>query len=122
VLFRSYRAADTALRLAPRSTAPARLGDAQPALDLLLADAGNAEVRAAACEAANLERRAIQERVMVEAMQQAEAQPDGVIVTAGAGWHAGVVGIVAAKLVDRFGRPALCIALDGAGEAALGRG
>jgi single-stranded-DNA-specific exonuclease len=115
-------ASDIGMRLAPRLNAPGRLGDAQPALDLLLADASNAEARAAACETANLERRVIQERVLVEAMQQAEAQPDGVIVTAGAGWHAGVVGIVAAKLVDRFSRPALCIALDGDGDTALGRG
>jgi single-stranded-DNA-specific exonuclease len=113
------RAADISLRLAPRLNAPGRLGDAQPALDLLLSDdAATADARAAACEAANLERRAIQERVLVEAMQQAEAQPDGVLVTAGQGWHPGVVGIVAAKLVDHFARPAVVIALDGD----LGRG
>src|SRR4051812_29327033 len=87
------RAADISLRLAPRLNAPGRLGDAQPALDLLLADASNAEARAAVCEAANVERRAVQERVLEEALQQAEAQSSqgGVIVAAGAGWHAGVV-------------------------------
>jgi single-stranded-DNA-specific exonuclease len=107
-------AADVGLRLSPRLNAPGRLGDAQPALDLLLAeDDAVAETRAAACEAANLERRAVQERVLVEALAQAESQPDGVIVVAGQGWHPGVVGIVAAKLVDRFARPALVIALDG---------
>jgi single-stranded-DNA-specific exonuclease len=116
----TLRGSDISLRLAPRLNAPGRLGDAQPSLDLLLADANNAEARAAVCEAANVERRAVQERVLVEAMQQAEAQPDGVIVTAGAGWHAGVVGIVAAKLVDRFARPALVIALDGASHGGVG--
>ncbi len=114
------RASDISLRLAPRLNAPGRLGDATPALELLLADASNAEARAAACEAANVERRAVQERVLVEAMQQAEAQSDGVIVVAGAGWHAGVVGIVAAKLVDRFARPSVCIALDGASATGVG--
>ncbi|HEX6838551.1 MAG TPA: DHH family phosphoesterase, partial [Polyangia bacterium] len=80
------RTSDISLRLAPRLNAPGRLGDAQPSLDLLLADDGNAEARAARLEAANVERRAVQERVLTEAMQQAEAQPDGVIVAAGAGW------------------------------------
>jgi single-stranded-DNA-specific exonuclease len=109
------RAADVALRLAPRLNAPGRLGDAQPALDLLLAeDAATATARAAACEEANLRRREIQERVLAEALAQAETQDDPVIVTAGQGWHPGVVGIVAAKLVDRFARPALVIALEGA--------
>ncbi|HEY2747442.1 MAG TPA: single-stranded-DNA-specific exonuclease RecJ [Polyangia bacterium] len=116
------RASDISLRLAPRLNAPGRLGDAAPALALLLADAANAEERAAACEAANVERRAVQERVLAEAMQQAEAQASdgGVLVVAGAGWHAGVVGIVAAKLVDRFARPSLVIALDGAGQLGVG--
>ena len=114
------RAADISLRLAPRLNAPGRLGDAQPSLDLLLADATNADERAARLEAANVERRAVQERVLAEAMQQAEAQPDGVLVVAGAGWHAGVVGIVAAKLVDRFARPSLVIALDEAGAVGVG--
>jgi len=114
------RAADISLRLAPRLNAPGRLGDAQPSLDLLLADASNADERAARLEAANVERRAVQERVLDEAMQQAEAQPDGVIVAAGAGWHAGVVGIVAAKLVDRFARPSLVIALDGSAQLGVG--
>ncbi|HEX8951678.1 MAG TPA: DHHA1 domain-containing protein, partial [Polyangia bacterium] len=114
------RTTDISLRLAPRLNAPGRLGDAQPSLDLLLADADNAEARAARLEAANVERRAVQERVLVEAMQQAEAQPDGVIVVAGAGWHAGVVGIVAAKLVDRFARPSLVIALDEAARVGVG--
>ncbi|MGZ3408447.1 MAG: single-stranded-DNA-specific exonuclease RecJ, partial [Polyangia bacterium] len=114
------RAADISLRLAPRLNAPGRLGDAQPSLDLLLADESNAEARAAVLEAANVERRAVQERVLTEAMQQAEAQSDGVLVVAGSGWHAGVVGIVAAKLVDRFARPSLVIALDGDSKVGVG--
>ena len=112
------RAADISLRLAPRLNAPGRLGDAQPALELLLADdratprrappsARRPTSSAAPCRSACSPRR----------MAQAEAQPDGVLVVAGAGWHAGVVGIVAAKLVDRFARPSLVIALDGDGRA-----
>src|SRR5262249_15621069 len=116
----TMRGADISLRLAPRLNAPGRLGDAAPALALLLADAASADERAAACETANLERRAVQDRVAVEAMQRAEAQAEPVIVVAGAGWHAGVVGIVAAKLVDRFARPSVVIALDAEGKVGVG--
>lgn len=113
------RASDVAFRLAPRLNAPGRLGDAQPALELLLSrDAVEADARVAVCEEANQQRRAVQDRVLAAALVQAEAQPDGVIVAAGQGWHAGVVGIVAAKLVDRFARPAVVVALDGE----IGRG
>jgi single-stranded-DNA-specific exonuclease len=108
------RASDVALRLAPRLNAPGRLGDAQPALDLLLAeDDTQAAARGQICETANQRRRELQNLVLTEAMAQAEQQHEPVIVTAGQGWHPGVVGIVAAKLVDRFARPSLVIALEG---------
>src|SRR5439155_23455422 len=99
--------------------APGRLGAAQLSLDLLLADddARAAEL-AQQLEDANKRRQEVQERVVREAFSQAEIQRDEVIVTAGQGWHPGVVGIVAARLVERFARPALVIALDGE----LGRG
>jgi single-stranded-DNA-specific exonuclease len=117
------RSADVGLKLAPRLNAPGRLGDAQPALDLLLAeDLESAQARALICETANLRRRELQGEVLREAEQQAAEQPEGVLVVAGIGWSPGVVGIVAAKLVDRYARPAVAIALEGAGATALGRG
>lgn len=113
-----------AWKLAPRLNAPGRLGAAEPSLSLLLADEHTAAERAAVLEAANTERRAIQERVLGEALEQLgdrSIDPGGpAIVLAGVGWPTGVVGIVAAKLVDKFQRPAFVIGIDPA--TGLGRG
>lgn len=107
-------------KLAPRLNAPGRLGDAAPALDLLLADAVGAGACADALEAANAARRAAQDAAVSEALA-AVGDPDApAIVVASERWLPGVVGIVAAKLVDRFARPAFVIAVDGA--TGLGRG
>ncbi|HWM86955.1 MAG TPA: single-stranded-DNA-specific exonuclease RecJ, partial [Kofleriaceae bacterium] len=111
-------------KLAPRLNAPGRLGDAEPALALLLAeDRGAAEAAADVLERANLERRAEQDRVTAEAMtalDQAGADPGPALVVAGRGWPSGVVGIVAARLVDLYRRPAFVIAIDP--ESEIGRG
>ncbi len=109
------RSSDIGMRIAPRLNAPGRLGDAQLALDLLLCDSPALAIDlVAACEQANKRRREIQERVLREALEQcADDRERGAVVVAGDGWHPGVVGIVAAKLVDRFSRPALVIALSG---------
>lgn len=121
-------------KLGPRLNAPGRLGSAQPALELLVArDDAAARVAAAAIEDVNRERQRVQDLVMVDALAQADAllaaMPErAAVVVAGAGWPAGVVGIVAAKLVDRHARPALVIALEAeagagaAGAVAIGRG
>ncbi len=110
-----------AWKLAPRINAPGRLGAAEPSLAFLLADAETAPARAAALEEANTERRAIQDRVMAEALAMIdESDPGPAIVIAGEGWPSGVVGIVAAKLVDKFQRPAFVIGIDPV--AGLGRG
>jgi single-stranded-DNA-specific exonuclease len=110
-----------AWKLAPRINAPGRLGAAQPSLALLLADAESAAERAQALEAANTERRAIQDRVMTEALELlGDRDPGPAVVIAGEGWPAGVVGIVAAKLVDRYQRPAFVVGIDP--ETGLGRG
>jgi single-stranded-DNA-specific exonuclease len=110
-----------AWKLAPRINAPGRLGAAEPSLALLLADADSAPERAQALEAANTERRAIQDRVMTEALDLlGDRDPGPAVVIAGEGWPAGVVGIVAAKLVDRYQRPAFVVGIDP--ETGLGRG
>jgi len=108
-------------KLAPRINAPGRLGAAEPSLALLLADAASAPERAQVLEAANTERRAIQERVMTEALALlGDRDPGPAVVIAGEGWPAGVVGIVAAKLVDRYQRPAFVVGIDP--ETGIGRG
>jgi len=118
---REIDARTVAWKLAPRINAPGRLGAAEPSLALLLADAETAAARAQALEDANTERRAIQDRVMTEALEQVgDADPGSAIVLAGEGWPSGVVGIVAAKLVDRYQRPAFVIGIDPA--TGVGRG
>jgi single-stranded-DNA-specific exonuclease len=109
---REIDARTVAWKLAPRINAPGRLGTAEPSLSLLLADAGTAAERAQALEAANAERRAVQDRVMEEALAKVDAEPGPAIVLAGEGWPSGVVGIVAAKLVEKFQRPAFVVGID----------
>ncbi len=113
-----------AWKIAPRINAPGRLGAAEPSLALLLADTASAGARAEVLEAANQERRAIQDKVMDEALAMIGsvdgADPGAAIVIAGEGWPSGVVGIVAAKLVDRYQRPAFVIGIDR--ETGIGRG
>jgi single-stranded-DNA-specific exonuclease len=109
-------------KIAPRLNAPGRLGDAEPALALLLAeDRGAAEAAADALERANGERRAEQERVTAEALASLGSRDPGpAVVVAETGWPSGLVGIVAARLVDIYRRPAFVIALDP--ESGIGRG
>ncbi len=112
-------AQDIAFRLAPRLNAPGRLGDAQEALLLLIeTDHKKARGHAEACHELNIKRQEVQEVVLREAREQVEqilrteGSPE-VVVVAGQGWHAGVVGIVAAKLVDLYGMPSVVLSLDG---------
>jgi len=117
---RDIDARTVAWKLAPRINAPGRLGAAEPSLSLLLADAQTAAERAQVLEAANTERRAVQDRVMDEALAKVGDDPGPAIVLAGEGWPSGVVGIVAAKLVDKFQRPAFVVGIDPA--TGIGRG
>jgi len=118
---REVDARTVAWRLAPRLNAPGRLGAAEPSLALLLANADTAAERAAVLEQANTERRGTQDRVMEEAIASlGDRDPGAAIVLAGEGWPCGVVGIVAAKLVDKFQRPAFVIGIDPA--TGIGRG
>jgi single-stranded-DNA-specific exonuclease len=117
---REVDARTVAWKLAPRINAPGRLGAAEPSLSLLLADDQTAAERAQALEAANTERRAVQDRVMDEALAKVGDEPGPAIVLAGEGWPSGVVGIVAAKLVEKFQRPAFVVGIDPA--TGVGRG
>jgi single-stranded-DNA-specific exonuclease len=112
---------DAAFRLTPRLNAAGRLGEAQLALDLLLAGDADAERLAGELDDQNTERQRVQELVWVEALAQANAQIEerdpAALVVGAEGWHPGVVGIIAARLVDRFARPAIAIGFrDGEGR------
>ncbi|HSO99318.1 MAG TPA: single-stranded-DNA-specific exonuclease RecJ [Solirubrobacteraceae bacterium] len=105
-------------RLAPRINAAGRLRRADAGLELLLtSDPDRAREIAAELDAVNAERRAVEQRILWEAEAQvAELGLRSAYVLAGAGWHPGVVGIVASRIVERYHRPAVLIAIDEHGE------
>lgn len=104
--------------LAPRINAVGRVGDAQDAISLLMApDLATARPLAQAAEALNRERREEDQRTLDEALEQLadqyDPERDWGVVLAGEGWHPGVIGIVASRVVERIHRPAVLVALDG---------
>ena len=102
--------------LGPRVNAGGRIGAADLGARLLAtASVTEAQQIAARLDQLNDERRAIEAAVREEAMAQAERRGvEGPLVWAAAeGWHPGVIGIVAARLKEATGRPAVVIALDG---------
>jgi single-stranded-DNA-specific exonuclease len=103
-------------RLAPRINAAGRLGRPTAALELLLTeDEDEARRIAQELEELNRERQAVEERILREAIAAIEAWPEprrrrrGYVV-ADEGWHEGVIGIVASRLVERYHRPVVLIA------------
>src|SRR6478609_7793868 len=103
-------------RLGPRINAAGRLGHPRAALELLLTDdADEARRLANTLEELNRERQAVEGRIFREAAAQVEEWPEekrarSAYVVAGEDWHEGVIGIVASRLVERFGRPVVLIA------------
>ncbi len=112
-----------AFALAPRINAAGRMYRADAGLELILTeDAERAALIASELDRANAERREVETRIRWEAEAQiAELGERGAYVLAGEGWHAGVIGIVASRLVERHNRPVVLIALDGAGGRGSGR-
>jgi single-stranded-DNA-specific exonuclease len=104
-----------AFRLAPRINAAGRLRRADAGLELLLTgDEERAAQIASELERVNAERRAVEQRIVWEAEAQVAEQGERrSYVLAGDGWHPGVVGIVASRVVERHHRPAVVVALDG---------
>lgn len=101
--------------LIPRLNAAGRMADPTLALDLLLArDAVEAGRLAAALEEINQQRRAIEAELTGQAEELAERSYDGgrAIVVGGEGWHEGVKGIVASRLVNRYHVPALLFSIE----------
>lgn len=100
-----------AFALAPRLNAAGRMADPALALELLLTDdPTRATALALELDACNEARRSAEATLMAEALAQAQERfrpGDRAVVVAGEGWHEGVRGIVASRLVERFGVPAL---------------
>lgn len=110
---------DLGFQFGPRINAGGRVGQADLGVRLLSTDdPAEAALLAAELDRLNVERREIETAVTAEAMAAASTLGDApVAVVAGAGWHPGVVGIVAARLKERLGRPALVLALGADGIA-----
>lgn len=109
--------------LAPRLNAAGRMSHAGMAVDLLLAKGRDPQSRADARQLArqlteeNTRRQDSEAVMLAEARRMVENDPaiggQNILIVAAEGWHRGVVGIVASKLVDQFHKPAVVIALEG---------
>ncbi len=115
---RALNGFDVAFKLAPRLNAAGRMGSARQAVELLMTD--SAERAGEIVEHLNREngrRQRAQEKILEEACAMIEAE-GGVkdrasIVLAREGWHPGVVGIVAARIVELYWRPAILLSVEG---------
>ena len=102
---------DIGFRLGPRINAVGRIGDPQMVIELLTTDDPEvAQLRASQCEQTNQKRRQLCEQIEKEAIAKIENTPipwkrDRTLVVVEAGWHHGVIGIVASRLVERYGVP-----------------
>ncbi|HEY6730989.1 MAG TPA: single-stranded-DNA-specific exonuclease RecJ [Solirubrobacterales bacterium] len=116
---------DLGFRLAPRINAAGRLYRADAGVELFLtADEERAEAIAIELSRANSERRATEHEVDAAAESAVRELPERLrdsygLIVAGEGWHPGVIGIVASRLVERHQRPTIVISLD---EEGNGRG
>jgi single-stranded-DNA-specific exonuclease len=109
------RAADIGYKLAPRLNAAGRLGCARLVVELLTTPRPEQAMQLARyLEEQNSQRQTLERRMVQEARKLIEEQARGeeaALVLAQEGWHAGIIGIVAGRLSELYGRPALMIAL-----------
>jgi len=102
-------------RLAPRLNAAGRVGDANRCVELLTTQSyGIAQQLAKQLEEYNTQRQQAEASILVEATAIAQAQVNAgrsVLVVSQEGWHQGVLGIVASRLLERFHRPTVLIAI-----------
>ncbi|HAL89329.1 MAG TPA: single-stranded-DNA-specific exonuclease RecJ, partial [Erythrobacter sp.] len=114
-LKRSPACSDLGFALGPRINAGGRVGESTLGVRLLTTrDPEEARTIAAQLSALNDERRAIEAEVQEAAEQQIAAQHNRAVhLVAGEGWHPGVIGIVAGRIKEKTGKPAVVIALDG---------
>ena len=114
-------AEDIAFTLAPRLNAAGRLGQAQLGIELLTTqDPQRAAVLAEYIDRLNADRESLERSIVIAATKQAKEQfdieNDSAFVLAGAGWHLGVIGVVASRLSEKFHRPVVIIGMDSTGQ------
>ncbi len=121
---KAITATDVAFRIAPRLNAAGRMDHAKEVIALFTAQDGDAAAIAQHLESLNRERQQVEERILNESLAEIDRRPEmtqrKTLVFAGKGWHRGVIGIVASRLVERFNRPALVVAVEG--EVGYGSG
>lgn len=123
---RPIKSGDVAFRLAPRLNAAGRMDVAKDVVDLFtIKDVALAREIATRLNNLNVERQTEEARIVAEIQGRIDADPDMrdayCIVVDGEGWHKGVIGIVASRIVDRYHRPALVISREGAVAQGSGR-
>ena len=120
------RGAHVGFILAPRLNAAGRIGDANDGLRLLLTeDPKEAAALARELETINARRQEMDQLILDEAIELVDKTlnpADAAIVLGNAAWHPGVIGIVASRLVERYGRPTFLIGWDEGGEFGRGSG
>lgn len=112
--------------LAPRINAAGRVASPLRALELLLsADSGKAQEMARLLNEDNEHRRELETKIFCHAVEEVEKDPSllagDVLVISGENWHHGVIGIVAAKIVEKYGKPTILLTNDGTIAQGSGR-
>lgn len=107
-----------AFQLVPRVNAAGRLGSAVEAVNLLLAqEPEEAMEYAQKINESNQKRKELEQKILDEIDQRLKEKPallkERLLILAGAGWHHGVIGIVAAKLTERYAKPCVLISIEG---------
>jgi single-stranded-DNA-specific exonuclease len=115
---RGVSSGEVAFRIAPRMNAAGRMDVASDVVELFtVKDPARAKELAVRLNTLNSARQQEEQRISDAVLQQVEENPElrdaACMVLDGEGWHRGVIGICASRVVDRFGRPALVIARDG---------
>ncbi len=110
---RSVTAGDVGFRLAPRINAAGRIGHPGEAAELFLTgDPGRARRLAGHLQRLNTRRQELERSVYDQAVESGGSGDDPIVLVWGEGWHRGVIGIVASRLVERWGRPAVVASVD----------
>ncbi len=123
---REVGAGDVAFRLAPRVNAAGRMENARDVIDLFTTqDTTRARAIAERLENLNRERQRVEEQILAAIVDRMERQPEKAaqysLVFAAEGWHRGVIGIVAQRVVDRYYRPTLVIGVENGEGVGSGR-
>jgi single-stranded-DNA-specific exonuclease len=123
---RALAAGDVGFRIGPRINAAGRMDVARDVIELFTSrDPARCREIAEKLDRLNAERQAEEARIVKEIESQLEAEPDLTgkfcMVFDGEGWHRGVVGIVASRVVEKTGRPALVVAREGEESHGSGR-